>query len=114
MSVHTISLDLHAEAAPITIDPDGIARVGKTRVTLDTVVAAFLDGATSEEIAQQYPTLSYADIYLVVGYYLCHRGEVDEYLLQRQKDADATYNQNESRHPPQGVRERLMARAARA
>lgn len=114
MSVHPVSLDLHAEAAPIKIDLDGIARVGKTRVTLDTVVVAFLDGATSEEIAQQYPTLSYADIYLVVGYYLRHRAEVDEYLQQRQKDADATYKQNESRHPSQGVRERLIARVARA
>ena len=109
-----MSLDLHAEAAPIEIDLDGVARAGKTRVTLDTVVAAFLDGASSEEIAQQYPTLSYADIYVVLGYYLRHRGEVDEYLKQRQNDADATYKQNESRHSPQGIRERLMARVARA
>ena len=114
MSVHPFSLDLHAEPAPIVIDLDGIARVGKTRVTLDTVVVAFLDGATSEEIAQQYPTLSYADIYSGVGYYLRHRAEVDEYLQQRQKDADAIRKQNESRHPPHGVRERLLARVTRA
>jgi uncharacterized protein (DUF433 family) len=39
-----------AEIAHIEIDLDGIARVGGTRVTLDTVLAAFPDGATAEEI----------------------------------------------------------------
>ena len=38
---------------PLTVDEGGVVRVGKTRVTLDTLVAAFFDGATPEEIAQQ-------------------------------------------------------------
>ncbi len=38
------------EVVPLTSDADGVIRIGATRVTLDTVVAAFLDGATAEEI----------------------------------------------------------------
>ena len=78
-------LPLTADPAPLEMDDDGVVRVGKTRVTLDTVVAAFLDGATAEEIAQQYPFLLLADIYHVIGHYLRHRPEVDTYLRQRQQ-----------------------------
>jgi hypothetical protein len=47
-------------------------RVSKTRVPLDTIIAAFSEGATAEEIAYQYPVVPLADIYAVIGYYL-HR-----------------------------------------
>jgi len=40
-----------AERMPLRLDKDGVARVGATRVTLDTVVAAFHNDATPEEIA---------------------------------------------------------------
>jgi len=87
-------------------------RVGKTRVTLDTVIAAFADGATAEEIAQQYPSLRLADVYSVVGYYLRHTAEVNTYLQQRRAQRDAVRQQNEARFDPQGVRDRLLARRA--
>jgi uncharacterized protein (DUF433 family) len=61
----------------------GVARVGGTRVTLDTVIAAFSDGATAEEIAQQYPSLNLADVYYVIGYYLRRPSEVEAHLRQR-------------------------------
>lgn len=57
------------ETLPLEMDAHGVIRVGKTRVTLDTVVAAFDEGATAEEIVQQYPTLLLADVYSVIGYY---------------------------------------------
>ncbi|MBI4863316.1 MAG: DUF433 domain-containing protein [Candidatus Riflebacteria bacterium] len=85
-------------------------RVGGTRVTIDTVVAAFEDGATAEEIAQQYPALALSDVYAVIGYYLRRKPQVDEYLRQRRDLAAATRKENETRHDPQGVRERLLAR----
>jgi len=39
---------------PVVTDDDGVMRVGETRVTLDTVIGAFLDGAAAEEIVFQY------------------------------------------------------------
>jgi uncharacterized protein (DUF433 family) len=85
-------------------------RVGNTRVTLDAIVSAFLEGATAEEIAQQYPSLDLADVYAVIGYYLRRCSDVEAYLQQRQQHAEKARKQNESRFDPQGVRARLLAR----
>ncbi len=95
---------------PLHMDSDGVLRVGGTRVTLDTVVGAFTDGATPEEIAQQYPSLDLADIYAVLGYYLRHRTEVDVYLQRRQQHAQQVRQENEARFPAADIRERLLAR----
>ena len=105
-----MTLDVVADPLPLQIDEDGVARVGGTRVTLDTVVAAFADGATAEEIVQQYPSVALADVYAVLGYYLRHRPEVDAYLQRRAQQALAVRQQNEQRTDPLGVRERLLAR----
>ena len=105
-----MSLVISAEPIPLATDADGIVRVGGTRVTLDTVVAAFDEGATAEEIVQQYPSLHLADVYAVIGYYLRRRTEVEVYLRQRREQAGDTRRQNESRFDPQGVRDRLLAR----
>lgn len=58
-----MTLAIVLEPVPIAIDPDGVVRVAKTRVTLDTVVTAFLEGFTSKKILadnlihsnQEYP-----------------------------------------------------------
>jgi uncharacterized protein (DUF433 family) len=100
------------EVIPFQLDVDGVARVGGTRVTLDTVIAAFSEGATAEEIVQQYPSLDLADIYYVIGYYLRRPSEVEAYLRQRRVHAETVQRQNVSRFDPQGVRDRLLARRA--
>ena len=98
------------EVTPLTVDANGVLRVGNTRATLDTVLAAFADGATAEEIVQQYPSLHLADVYSVIGYYLRHASEVDSYLQQRREQREAIRQQNEARFDPHGVRDRLLAR----
>lgn len=99
-----------ADPPPVTAGPDGVFRVGGTRVTLDTVVGAFLDGASAETIADQYPSLDLADVYSAIGYYLRHRAEVNEYLARRREQSAAIRKENEARFPPEGVRARLLAR----
>jgi len=101
------------EVIPLEIDTNGVVRVGKTRVTVDTVIAAFSGGATAEEIVQQYPSLNLADVYHVIGYYLRRPSEVEAYLQQRKVQADTARMQNGARFDPQGVRARLLARRAR-
>ncbi len=78
-----MTLSIVETPAPLRTDADGNVRVGGTRVTLDTVVEAFLEDATAEEIAQQYTALSLADVYSVIGYCLRQRPAVDAYLEQR-------------------------------
>jgi len=105
-----VSLELTAERPPLATDSEGVVRVAGTRVTLDTVVAAFHDGATAEEIAEQYPSLRLADIYAVIGYYLRRQDEVDEYLAARQTQANRVRRENEAKFDPAGVRDRLLSR----
>jgi uncharacterized protein (DUF433 family) len=99
-----------AEAAPIITDIDGVARIGKSRVTLDTVVAVFEQGATAEEIACRYPSLKLAEVYNAIGFYLAHHQEVTVYLHERQQQAQAVRTTNEQKFDPQGLRDRLLAR----
>lgn len=97
---------------PIEMTAESVLRVGGTRVTLDTVVTAFANGATPEEIALRYPSLTLADIYVTISYYLQHRTEVQHYLQQRQRTAAAVRAENEAQFPPDGIRSRLLARRA--
>lgn len=94
------------------MDEDGVLRVGGTRVRLDTIVGAFHSGCTAEEILLKYPSLDLTDIYASITYYLWHREEVEAYLEERRLLAEETRRENEARFPPQGIRERLLARRA--
>jgi uncharacterized protein (DUF433 family) len=105
-----MALAIALEPTPIETDPYGIVRVAKTRVTLDTVVTAFLEGCTPEEISEQYPSLRLPDVYLVIGYYLRHRDEIHTYLAERQRQAEAIQEEAERRFNPIGIRDRLLAR----
>ncbi len=102
-----------SQPVPLERGPDDVIRVKGSRVTLDTIVAAFADGATAEEIAQQYPTLNLAVVYGVISYYLQHVGDVEAYLRKRQESASDIRRENERRFDPQGVRKRLLARRVR-
>ena len=87
-------------------------RVGGTRVTLDSVVGAFLQGATAEDIVRKYPTLNLADVYAVLSYYLRRRADVDAYLREQEREAVAIRRRIEadSNHNQNDIRARLLAR----
>jgi len=105
-----MSLVIQAPPVPLRTDQDGVVRVGKTRVPLDTVVYAFNEGASAEEIVMSYPTLELADVYSVVNYYLHNQTEVDAYISERQTEAARIREENEQRFPQKGIRARLLAR----
>jgi len=108
----TMGLAIAQQPPPLREDADGVVRIGGTRVTLDTVVSAFNNGANAEEIASQYPALDLADVYSVIGYYLRERDSIDAYLRRRRQDAERVRADNEVRFDPDGVRDRLLARRA--
>jgi uncharacterized protein (DUF433 family) len=103
-------LAIVAESAPLQITRDNVVLVGNTRVTLDTVVAAFERGSTAEEIVYRYPSLKLADVYATIAYYLNHQQEVERYLEQRQQQRQEVRKTNEARFDSQGLRDRLLAR----
>ncbi len=107
-----MTLAIEREVVPLTPDPGGVIRVGGTRVTLDTVVSAFNEGATPEEIVQQYASLALGDVYAVISFYLRRWQEVDAYLREREVQRTAIRAQSEARDSPAGIRQRLLARRA--
>lgn len=105
-----MNLRLDSKAPPLTAGEDGVVKVSGTRVTLDTVVYAFQDGAAAEGIVIGYPSLSLADVYATIAYYLQHRQEVDSYLADRETKAEVIRREAQARFDPKGMRERLLAR----
>ncbi len=102
------------EKVPLAMDAHGVVRVGGTRVTLETVVGAFLEGASAEEIVSQYPALDLADAYAAISYYLHHQSEVESYLREAERQEQRVRERTERRCPPEGIRARLLARRARS
>ena|SRR5579883_2195078 len=97
---------------PLRQDEDGVIRVGQTRVPLDTVVIAFQEGASAEEIAQQYPTLQLADVYGAIAFILRNPQAVDAYLHRRRQQAAEIAERCADIQMPAGLRDRLLARRA--
>jgi hypothetical protein len=79
-------------------------------VSLDSVIYHFNNGCTPEEIQQSFPTLELADIYGTISYYLRHRAEVDAFVEERRQEAEELRRKIEEICPPDGFRERLLAR----
>lgn len=79
--------------------------IAGTRVSLDSVVFAFLDGLSPQTIASEcFPVLSVEQIFGAITYYLGHRAEINEYLKstdeeleslrQTTRDADPQFMRN--------------------
>lgn len=65
---------------PLRADENGVMRVGQTRVRLDTVITAWKQGASPEQIVEDFDVLELVDVYSVIGFYLNHTSEVEAYL----------------------------------
>jgi uncharacterized protein (DUF433 family) len=103
-------MSVSTTTVPLSADEAGVMRVSDTRVSLDSVIFAFNDGATPEEIVQQYPTLNLTDVYAVISYYLQNRADAENYLEQRRTQRNELREEIEARFDPRGLRERLLAR----
>jgi uncharacterized protein (DUF433 family) len=93
-------------------DAGGTIRVGGTRVRLDTVVTAYKQGRTAEEIQDSYDALTLEQIQATISYYLEHREAVEAYLAERETVAAQVRQENKRRWTSEGLREKLLARHA--
>ena len=78
---------------------DGGYWLAGTRVSLDSVVYAFLDGLSPESIAESFDTLTLEEIYGALAFYLGHREEINAYLRQSEAEFDALYRRMRDAHP---------------
>lgn len=96
---------------PLRTDAHGAIRVGNTRVLLEWVIHAYYMGETPEGIVESYPSLTTADVYAVMGYYLANREEIDAYVRQRDQQADQIIREMEENltQEARNLRTRLRA-----
>jgi uncharacterized protein (DUF433 family) len=105
-----MSLVVENSPTPLRADKHGVMRIDQTRVRLDTVITAWRQGDSPEQIVENFDVLDLADVYDVISYYLHHRTEVEEYMAQNQQEGDRIRAEQERRFPSTGMRERLLAR----
>lgn len=98
------------QTIPLRTDQDGVIRVANTRVRMATIVHAFYEGCTPEEIVSQYPSLSLADVYAVISYYLNDQITLDAYLAQQQATSDRIRQEMINKPDYQRFREQLIKR----
>ncbi len=98
----------------LTKTETGVFRIGDCRVSLDTVITAFSQGATPEQIVEDYDSPELSEVYAIISYYLQNREEVENYLAQRKVQRQQLRQQIEARCNPQGIREKLLARRRKA
>lgn len=107
-----MSLTLGNERIPLERDDSGTIRIGKTRVTLESVAYAFEEGDSAESIQEAFPSLALSDVYLVLGYCLKHPQQLADYLAQQSQFNELARQQDQSRFKTEGVKARLLLRKA--
>jgi len=76
-----------------------------SRVSLESLIRLFLDGASPEAIVDDFPTLSLEQVYGAITFYLANRTRMDAYLRESERLwEEARRNQSP---PPPPLRERL-------
>jgi uncharacterized protein (DUF433 family) len=70
-----------------------------TRVSLDSVVYAFLRGESPEGIVESFPALSLEQAYGAVAFYLAHQQTIDAYLQKGREDFERMREESRRKHP---------------
>jgi uncharacterized protein (DUF433 family) len=83
-----MTITLQADPVPLRVDDTGAIRVGQSRVTLDVLLQYWRLGMQPEEIARGLDTLTLADVHGALAYYFRHQAEMDNYLRQREEEAE--------------------------
>ena len=92
----TVDFEPLTVSVPIWEEPAGVFRVGKSRVLLELVLAAYLRGESPEGIVRSYQSLTLVDVYAVIGCYLSNPTPFKNYLLQCEQQSQLIQTQIES------------------
>ena len=103
-------LKIRSVDVPLVLVPEGVVRVRGTRIPIETIVYAYRNGQTPEEMHIDYPTLQLPDIYAVIAYYLQWQEEVDQYVKEWEIEAERIRSEMLAIWPQEGLREKLLAR----
>ena len=73
-------------ASPYIEERNGGLYVAGSRVSLDSIVIHFQEGASPEGIVQSFPTLKLSQVYGAIAYYLENEDMVKEYLVEVERE----------------------------
>ena len=73
--------------------------IAGTRVSLDSVVYAFLRGESPEGIAESFPALTLEQILGSLAFYLANRDKIDQYLREGKEDFERLREQAHQNNP---------------
>ena len=71
--------------SPYLEQEDGALRIKGTRVGIEPIVVRFQEGASPEKIADSFPTVTLAQVYGAIAYYLDNKQLIDEYMAESQR-----------------------------
>jgi len=77
---------------------EGAYLVTGSRVSLDSLVAAFQRGASAESIQRSFPTLTLESVYGAIAYYLANQETVDKNLAKGDAEFDDLQKRSRSVH----------------
>jgi uncharacterized protein (DUF433 family) len=95
---------------PMRMDEHGVIRIGGTRVTFESIINHYLQDQSPENLHEGFPTVSLADVYAVIAYFLAHRHEMEAYLKWRDEETQRIRREWEAKYPPKVTREELLKR----
>ena len=78
---------------------EGEYYVVNTRVPVGVVIAAWQRTTTPQHIVEQFPSLSLADVYGVITYYLDHQQELDAHFARLQEEFARSRLQDRTERP---------------
>ena len=67
---------------------DGGLYLAGTRVSLDSVVIRFQQGASPEKIVQSFPALRLSQVYGAIAYYLENETVIGEYIIEGERELE--------------------------
>jgi len=68
---------------------DGGYWITGSRISLDSIVYAFLRGGSPESIAHSFPLVTLEQVYGTIAFYLAHQSQIDNYLRQGESEFEA-------------------------
>jgi uncharacterized protein (DUF433 family) len=102
------------QTVPLTRGEDKVMRVTGSRVTLEALVRQFKNGATAEQMQEDFPSLTLSEIYSVIAYYLQHSHAVQDYLDEQDRAVQELRRETEAVLDTGELRQRLRQRRMQA
>jgi uncharacterized protein (DUF433 family) len=78
---------------------EGAYRIAGTRVWLESIVRAYLNGQTAESITQSFPALTLEQVHGSLAFYLSNRSEIDAYLEHAEAEHEALRKASRQQDP---------------